>query len=122
MGDAETRRKGEGMTSYFHDPRERTSKEIAPGVLARTFWGERMTLAVVTLAPNAVVAPHSHPQEQVGAVISGEVEFTIGEVTRQLGPGEVYVIPGDVPHGVKVGPRAVELIEVFSPVRENLKY
>ena len=45
-----------------------------------------------------------------------------GAETRRLGPGEVYVIPGDVPHGVKVGPDAVELVEVFSPVRENLKY
>jgi quercetin dioxygenase-like cupin family protein len=110
------------MGTFFYDPRQRMTKELAPGVQARTFWGDRMTLALVTLDPNAVVAPHTHPHEQVGAVISGELEFTIGDETRRLGPGDVYVIPGDVPHGVRVGPGAVELIEVFSPVRENLKY
>jgi quercetin dioxygenase-like cupin family protein len=81
-----------------------------------------MTLALVALEPNAVVAPHSHPHEQVGAVIAGELEFTIGDESRLLHPGDVYVIPGDVVHGVKVGPGAVQLVEVFSPVRENLKY
>ena len=108
--------------SYFPDAGQRATKELAPGVHARTFWGDRMTLALVSLEPNAVVAPHTHPHEQVGMVVKGEVEFTIGDETRLLKPGDVYVIPGEAPHGVRVGSNAVELVEVFSPVRESFKY
>ena len=77
---------------------------ISRPVKARTFWGDKMTLALVTLEANAVVAAHSHVHEQVGVVIAGELEFTIGGESRRLEPGDVYVIPGDVAHGVKVGP------------------
>ena len=110
------------MTAYFPDVEQRMTLELAPGVKARTFWGDKMTLALVTLEANAVVAVHSHLHEQVGAVIAGELEFTIGGESRRLKPGDVYVIPGDVAHGVKVGPATVQLVEVFSPVRENFKY
>jgi quercetin dioxygenase-like cupin family protein len=110
------------MPTYFYDPEERAAKELAPGALARTFWGERMTVAIVNLAPDAVVTEHSHPHEQVGVVLEGSVEFTIGGEPRTIGPGAVYVIPGDTPHSVIVGDAPVRLVEVFSPVRENLKY
>jgi quercetin dioxygenase-like cupin family protein len=109
-------------TTYFHDSRARATKELAPGVQARSFWGDRMTLVLAALEPYSVVAPHGHPHEQVGTVISGEIEFTIGDETRLLRPSDVYVIPSDVPHSAKVGPAPVALVEVFSPVRETLKY
>jgi quercetin dioxygenase-like cupin family protein len=110
------------MTTFYPDASQRPSIELAPGVIARSFWGDRMTLALVELQPQAVVAEHSHANEQVGTVIEGEIDFTIGGETRRLRPGDVYVIPADVPHGVRVGEAGVKLVEVFSPVRENLKY
>jgi quercetin dioxygenase-like cupin family protein len=41
---------------------------------------------------------HSHPNEQVGYVISGELEMTIDGVVRVCAPGDCYHIPGDVEH------------------------
>ncbi len=110
------------MTTYFHDSEQRMPMDLAAGVKARTFWGDKMTLALVTLEPNSLVAAHSPPHEQVGTVIAGELDFTIGDETRRLKPGDVYVIPGDVTHEGRVGAEAVQLVEVFSPVRENFKY
>ncbi len=68
--------------TYFYDPDQRTPKELLPGVAARTFWGERMLLSLVDLAPGAVIPSHSHPHEQVTTLISGSLEMTIAGETR----------------------------------------
>jgi quercetin dioxygenase-like cupin family protein len=107
---------------YFHDSEKRGDKELAPGVMARTFWGDRMLLATVALGPHAIVPEHGHPAEQIGIVIEGEITFTIAGETRLLRPGAVYVIPGGSLHSVVVGETAARVVEVFSPVREELQY
>ncbi len=107
---------------YFYDPSERQSKELAPGILARTFWGKEMLVAVVDLAADAVLPLHSHAHEQAGIVLEGELEFTVGEQTRILMAGDVYVIPGDVEHQAKTGSGGAKVIDIFSPVREEYKY
>ena len=107
---------------HFYDPQERERKELVAGVMARTFWGERMLMSLVDLEPNAVIPEHTHPHEQVGMVVSGEMRLTIAGETKQARPGDVYIIPGDATHGVVVGDAACQLIEVFSPVREEYKY
>jgi quercetin dioxygenase-like cupin family protein len=107
---------------YFHDPSTRLSKELLPGIDARTFWGENMLLAVVDLEANAVIPPHAHTHEQGGIVLEGEMDFTIGGVEKHLNPGDLYIIPGDVEHSVQVGPSPARVLDIFSPVREEYKY
>ncbi|MBU1660648.1 MAG: cupin domain-containing protein [Chloroflexi bacterium] len=106
---------------YFHNPISRTPKELIPGIVARTLWGQKMLMALVDLDPNTLMPMHSHPHEQVGIVIEGEIEFTIGEETRNLKPGDVYVIPGGVKHGAQTFGQPVKVMDVFSPVREEYK-
>ena len=106
----------------FFDPESRTKKELVPGVSARTFWGDRMLLSLVDLEPNAVIPPHSHPHEQAGMVVSGEMALTIGEETQQCKPGDLYIIAGDATHSVVTGEGPCQVIEAFSPVREEYKY
>ena len=48
-----------------------------------------------------VVAAHSHPNEQMGIMISGMLEFTIGDETKVMKPGDVYRIPGGIVHSVR---------------------
>ena len=55
----------------FHDSEARPTKQLAPGVLARTFWGEKMLMALVNLAPHEIIPPHSHPYEQIGMALEG---------------------------------------------------
>ena len=47
--------------------------------------GRGMMLSVVHLTLNSVVPDHSQPHEQMGIMISGRLEFTIGGITRVLG-------------------------------------
>jgi len=39
-----------------------------------------------------------------------------------LHAGDMYLIPGNVPHSAVAGPEGFVAAEVFSPVREDLKY
>jgi quercetin dioxygenase-like cupin family protein len=88
-------------------------------VRARRVQGERLTLAIVELAPNAVVPEHRHDNEQLGMVIVGNVRFTIDGETRDLGPGGTWRILSNRPHTVSVGPEGATVIDVFAPVRED---
>ncbi len=106
----------------FYNPAERTPKELFPGAVARTFWGENILLSYLDLAPGAFVPPHSHPHEQAGIVLEGELEFTIGDETRIVKIGEIFIIPGGVEHSVKVGDAPARALDIFSPVREAYKW
>jgi unsaturated pyranuronate lyase len=88
-------------------------------VRARRIQGERITLAVVELAPNAVVPEHRHAAEQLGIVIKGQMHFTVDGETRELGPGGTWRILGDRPHDVVAGPDGAVVIDVFTPVRDD---
>jgi quercetin dioxygenase-like cupin family protein len=88
-------------------------------VVARAIHGERQSLAVVELEPNALVPEHHHEQEQLGIVIEGSLEFRIADDTRALGPGETWTIPSHVPHEVTAGPEGAVVIDVFAPVRAD---
>ena len=44
---------------------------LADGYLARAVRGQHLTLAVVEVAPDAVLPEHQHPNEQFGMVIDG---------------------------------------------------
>ena len=79
-------------------------------------------MSLLELSPGCLVPRHSHPHEQVGIVLEGELEFTIGDETRIVKTGEVFVIPGGVEHSVKVGEQPARALDIFSPVREDYKY
>lgn len=107
---------------YFYKLNERTSKELVPGIVARTFWGEKMLTSIVDLEPNAELPDHSHPHEQHGTVLEGEITMTIDGEARTLTVGDVYVIPGGVVHKGVAGPDGCKVIDIFAPVREEYKY
>lgn len=88
-------------------------------IRARRIEGERITFALVELAPNGQVPEHRHEQEQVGMVIEGKVTFTIDDETRELGPGGTWRIPSGAAHHVDVGPDGAVVIDTFAPTRRE---
>jgi quercetin dioxygenase-like cupin family protein len=81
--------------------------------------GSRVTLAVVDLEPDLDVPEHHHENEQVGIVLTGRITMVIDGEGRDLGPGEAYVIPSNVPHSAHTGPDGASVVDVFSPVRAD---
>jgi len=95
------------------------SVKMMPGLDRRTLGcDERAMIAEFRARAGVEIPQHSHPHEQVGYVVSGEVELTIGGETACCGPGDSYAIPGDVPHSARFLSECV-VIDCFSPPRED---
>ena len=103
----------------FTELAELPLRQIWESVAVRTVDGERLTLGIVELEPNAVIPEHRHDHEQLGMVLQGSLEFRVGEETRQFGPGGTWRITSNVPHEVRVGPEGAVVIDVFAPVRRD---
>jgi quercetin dioxygenase-like cupin family protein len=95
--------------------------EPSPGLERRSLvWGERLHFVEFHVPKGSGVPPHSHEHEQVGYVVSGRLEFTIGDQIRELGAGDAYLMPSNVVHSTRALEDSV-VIDVFSPVREDYK-
>src|ERR1700722_202343 len=80
------------------------------------FPGDKMTTLVVLIeiAPNFVVAKHTHPGLETGYVQDGEVTLTYdGQPEKTVKKGDGYTNPAPVPHVARAGPQAVKLIATF---------
>jgi quercetin dioxygenase-like cupin family protein len=78
-------------------------------------------MSVIELDPGAVVAEHSHANEQLGIVLRGTMDFRIGDERRELGPGETWCIPADTRHEATAGAEGAVVIDVFSPPRDDFR-
>ena len=103
---------------YFLPAGSGSRHVIFPGVEIRTTAGKGVMLSVVHFEPGSVVTDHAHPHEQMGYLLEGRLEFTVGGVTRLLGPGDMWRIPGGVVHGVRALEKSVA-VDVFHPIRED---
>lgn len=106
---------------YFVDKSACSHHVIFPGVHIYTTHGEQMMLSLVEMEPRAVVKLHSHPHEQLGMLLEGTATFTIGETVRQVAAGDMWRIPGGVPHMVVAGDRPVRALDVFYPIRDDYR-
>ncbi|MCU0489963.1 MAG: cupin domain-containing protein [Chloroflexaceae bacterium] len=76
-------------------------------------------MAVEFRFPAGVHAPmHSHPHEQIGYVVQGELDLLMDDVMIKLGPGSSYYVPPNVRHGV-ITRTACVLLDCFTPLRED---
>lgn len=107
------------MADYFIPAGSGSHHRLFPGVEIRTTAGTGIMLSVVHFEPRSVVPEHSHPHEQMGIMISGRLEFTVGGITRILGPGDIWRIPGGVPHRVVAFDEPAVALDVFHPIRED---
>ncbi len=88
-------------------------------VKARAIVGEGASLAVVELAPDAIVPEHVHPNEQLGICVTGSITFTIDDEERRLGPGGTWRILSNHPHHAVAGPEGAVVIDIFAPARTD---
>ena len=106
-------------SAYFISAGQGSRHAIFPGVEILTNAGRGLMLSLVNFEPGSLVPDHSHPHEQMGMMVSGRLEFTVGGVTRTLGPGDVWRIPGGVVHRVRALDEPAVALDVFHPIRED---
>ena len=87
----------------------------------RIVTGERMTVARIYFKDGFLVPQHSHENEQITQVVSGTMRFSFGDDRSEVvdvGPGEVVVIPSNVPHeALCIGD--VEEMDMWAPRRDD---
>jgi len=100
---------------------ELPAEPLKGGITRRLVTGERMMIAHVYLKTGDDVPRHSHENEQITYILSGALQFWLGEHDEQeltVRAGEVLVIPSHLPH------RALALedtldVDVFCPPRAD---
>ncbi len=109
------------MSRYFPGPADCGRHTIFEKVSIRTYAGDHLQLSYVDIPADSAVDWHSHPNEQMGVVVSGRATFYVGDEVKTLGPGEFYFIPGGVRHRVvpEDGPAAA--LDVFYPIRPEYR-
>jgi quercetin dioxygenase-like cupin family protein len=94
---------------------------VNPKMQRKIVTGERMTVARIYFKDGFLVPLHSHEMEQITQVVSGTMRFRFGadrSETLDVGPGEVVVIPSNLPHeALCVGD--VEEVDTWSPRRDD---
>lgn len=109
------------MSSYFANREQCSRHAIFPGVTLHTLAGQQLMLSLVEFEPGSVVERHSHPHEQMGILLEGELEFFVGEERYVARPGDMWRIPGGVAHKVIAGDRPAKALDVFHPVRDDYR-
>ncbi|PWM20415.1 MAG: cupin domain-containing protein [Collinsella tanakaei] len=101
-------------------PHEETVPEAAgEGVVRRVLaYGKELMCVENTFQKGAVGALHSHPHTQITYVVSGRFRFTIGDTTREVGPGDTMLKQDGVVHGCTCLEAGI-LLDIFTPMRED---
>ena len=106
---------------YFITSNDQEQVEMWSKVHRRTMaTTDEAMLCEFLLEAGAVVPPHQHMNDQVGYVVFGQIEMTIGDVTRICNPGDSYAIPGGIIHGAQAIVDSV-VIDAFSPPRNDYR-
>src|SRR4051812_25587512 len=93
--------------------------DLLPGCRLRTPYGQNIMLSYLEMDDGAEVPLHQHPHEQAGMLLKGRMELTIGDETRVVEAGAVFIIPPNTPPRAVAGGGPAVVLDVFSPVRED---
>jgi quercetin dioxygenase-like cupin family protein len=89
------------------------------GIERQMVVGNNLMICRFRFAANLVTPEHSHPHEQMSLVVRGRVRFFVEGEERVASAGDVLHFPPGCWHGATMMEEEVELIDIFSPVRED---
>ena len=108
-----------------HRWRDVKTEELNPLLSRQVLTANDTMIAKVILKKGCVVPAHQHVNEQITYILDGCLRFWIGDHAANPGneyvdvnPGEVLLIPSNVPHRAEALVDTVD-IDVFNPPRED---
>ena len=81
-------------------------------------WVPHAEISPEPCGPGGVGAMHCHPHTQITYIVSGRYRFTIGDETREVGPGDTLLKQNGVMHGCVCLEGGV-MLDFFTPMRED---
>ena len=96
------------------------AKDLGGGVKRKVLsYSQNLMACELTFEKGAVGAPHSHPHEQIGYIISGRLVYQeAGQADKILETGDTYYVAPNVVHGVQIL-EDTKLLDIFTPMRED---
>src|SRR5918996_5424923 len=79
--------------SYLNVERDVLSLPVEPGIVVRPVLGKRLNISFIHFEPRAVAPIHQHPEEQIGTVLEGSLEFELAGERRPLHRGDTSFHP-----------------------------
>jgi quercetin dioxygenase-like cupin family protein len=111
------------MKQHVHRWDQVAPTPVRPDLDGRVYAGDDLTLVRWEFAPGTPrTGMHVHADhEQMGLVLAGRIEMQIGDEVVQLGPGDVFWCPRNVPHGrtLVLGDTPAQILDVFTPPRAD---
>jgi quercetin dioxygenase-like cupin family protein len=95
-------------------------ERVADGIERQMIVGQRLMVCRLRFRPHIETPVHRHPHEQLTFVEKGRVRFTMNGESRTAAAGDVLHVPPDVLHGATMLDDEVVLIDVFTPIRDDL--
>ena len=94
---------------------------MAPGLIRRTLVsGERLMICRFDLDQGVEIPSHSHPHDQAGYVVLGQIRVMVEGNGLELGPGDSYCVPSGILHSAQALEKTV-VVDTFSPPREDYR-
>jgi quercetin dioxygenase-like cupin family protein len=94
-------------------------EHLEGGIQRQMVVGENLMICRLIIPPNIVTPAHDHPHEQMTIVKRGRASFIVGDTTIIAEPGDVLHFPPNFWHGATMLDEVVELIDIFTPIRED---
>ena len=94
--------------------------DLGGGVVRKVLaYSKNLMTVELRFEKGAVGAPHSHPHEQIGYIVSGKLGYQEeGQEDKILGTGDTYYVAPNVVHGVQIL-EETKLLDIFTPMRED---
>lgn len=110
------------MKKFIKSSWGETSKEhLDPKLTQRVFSTKNAIVVHYIYEPGLEFEHHSHPQEQITIVQSGQLLFEIEDEKVELKAGDICSIAPNVSHStVVLGEENVESISIFTPGSEQV--
>jgi len=105
----------------FFSDKNLHGRNIAPGVLLKSVYGDKTMLTIFDMEPHAGVPSHRHEHEQITYIIEGGMEFTLNGEVKIIRPGDGVVVPSNTEHSAKNLDKRTKVIDAWYPIREDYK-
>jgi quercetin dioxygenase-like cupin family protein len=93
-------------------------EQVTDKITRRIAAGDQGMIVWWSMKAGAHASAHKHPHEQIMWMLSGRMDFRIGDEKRTCLAGDFAVIPGGVEHEGWF-PEDTQVIDVFAPPRED---
>ncbi|MFX0057833.1 MAG: cupin domain-containing protein [Candidatus Hodarchaeota archaeon] len=109
------------MNKYLVSKNSVESIKALEGIYRKTLvYNSNIMLCHFFLKKNAEVPLHNHKEHQVGYVIKGKLKFFTEKREFIAKEGDSYIFNSNLKHGAIILEDS-EIIDVFSPAREDYK-